>query len=105
MDPVASSKWFRWEWTEKAIVALLTAVLLYAAVLVAVAYRDGGTVAGFYFGPGGHLLENTIIMTDRDCASLGSWERYSRGTGRFPVSSGRGTDVNGEARTFDIDTG
>lgn len=46
----------------------------------------------------------SIVMTDRECAALGSeWELFSKAGGRFPVARGTATDVRGETITFGQD--
>ena len=89
---------FQWKWPEKIIILLLAAVVSYLLVLVTLAYTDG-----FDFGRRAPTaLSEAILLTDKDCSELGNrWKRY-KASGRFLVASGRGEDINGIARTFDI---
>ena len=49
----------------------------------------------------GTKFENAIIITDRDCASLGpGWATYAPIGGRFLVGAGQGRDINGVVRSF-----
>lgn len=44
---------------------------------------------------------NAILMTDQDCSAFGEeWINYEPMSGRFPISSGSGTDDRGESMEF-----
>ena len=54
--------------------------------------------------PGDSVLPlDVVIMTEKDCASLPGWVPYIRASGRLPVGSGTGVDINGVGRTFRVD--
>lgn len=46
---------------------------------------------------------NVILMTDRECETLGSgWRPYAKTGGRFPLAAGHSRDARGETITFEL---
>lgn len=47
------------------------------------------------------LFTNAIVMTEEECAALGTgWERYEGMSGRFPLAAGQTTDARDEKKSF-----
>lgn len=47
------------------------------------------------------ILENAILITDKDCKSFGKeWRRYERLSGRFPLATGKGKDDREMTKNF-----
>ena len=49
------------------------------------------------------VLADAIVLTNQDCKALGpDWRHYEEMGGRFPLASGKTTDVRGEVRTYQV---
>lgn len=105
--------------TGEAIVGKLSPRLIGAAFIVAVAafvvavglatftILSGGNFFGWSLADNDAVAESSplgaIMMTDKECASLGrEWKIYSKAGGRFPIAAGGTTDANNEKRQFSV---
>ena len=53
--------------------------------------------------PSTEIPEGIIVMTDRECAALGSnWKLYTPAAGRFPVAAGEAMDDRNERKSFSL---
>lgn len=94
-----------WPWLQRPVVALVWTIVLSvlsAICLIAVAYIQGGVIAGYPFGENVHLPRNAIIMMEAECSTLPGWVPYKRSAGRIPIGAGTGSDVNNITRTFRV---
>ena len=94
-----------------ALIILFLMLLLVLGLVVGgsiAVYRadDPFTLFGLQFGPvhtGKSPFEQAIIITDKECSTLGSgWAPYPAMAGRFPVSAGQNTDISGTIKTFNV---